>query len=356
MAGYSTNGQAIQGPGLGWNGDYYNTNTKQLQNTAPSYLNTNVLGASTGSGGSNGGNTGGNTGGQQPPMSNVPQPDNAAIDSAFSEANNYLNDLYNSTMSNKGNFMNTYTAPYESQRPMFEQAKNTGLNQIETQKTQAKQNSANVLDEARRLYSELVKGGTQRFGGTSSAGEFYQGYLGKQLMQNQGQIEGQLTNNMQALAAKAQEINDGYNANIKQLEIQLAGAKSQAETAFMNQINQINAMKAQTAQDKANAKLQALQNYRNTVASYQQQAYQAQQQLWLTTQQQTVQLANAAKQFSTNATTPANQVDYNQFSAYTPTQDNTQTTPSVTGYVNYNKKPMSTALPVLTDYNYQATA
>lgn len=275
---------------------------------------------------------------QAPQAPTVGQPDYGAIDSAYNQSNDYLNNLYNETANSKDSFINQYTAPYEAQRPLLEQARTSGLAQTETQKGQARVQAENVLDEARRLYSELTKSGTQRFGGANSAGQFYQGYLGKELLRQQGGVENQLGSNLQAISQKQQEIESGYQAGIQKLQTELAGVKSQAENLFMQKLQQINGMRNELNQNKAQLKLQALQDYRNTINSYQQQAYTLQNQLYAQAQQAAMNLRSAYDQYATQAQQGATQGAYTPPSYYTPTATTSTQTVAPTGYVNYNKK------------------
>jgi hypothetical protein len=199
-----------------------------------------------------------------------------------------------------------------------------------------------VLDAARRTYGELSKGGKQKFGGSSSAGQFYGDYLGGKLLENQGQANATLGTNLQSINDYRNQIQTQYQTTMKQIDDQVAAAKAQAETQFNNLLLQINSMKVQSAQDKANAKLQALQGYRNQVNALQQQAYQAQLQVDTWAKQQTISLANQAQQFTQAASTAPTQYTAPSLVASVPNStSNYSSSVSPTGYVSLNKKDQS---------------
>lgn len=201
-----------------------------------------------------------------PPTGNAPSaPDYSEIDRVYGDVTDQINN-WASSLPSLDTITNSFVQPYEDNRPLLEGAKTQGLNLNQQQRGEAQGSAQNALSEATRLYNEMKQGGVQRFGQSNSAGQFYNDYLGKSLMQNQGNIQNTLGSNLRALDTAKQDIYTKYQTGVQQLESQIAQAKTQAQLAFQNQLAQVNQTRVGAAQDKSAQKLAALQNYRQTLA------------------------------------------------------------------------------------------
>lgn len=135
----------------------------------------------------------------------------------------------------------------------------TGFNQ---QIEQGAMRKEDAMSSAVRLYNELMRGGQQRFGGASSAGEAYQTLGAQELQRNAG------------------EINQGFEGFVQQVETARTNARQQYETArreldfeesrLINDVNrqfreQLNAINAKKSEIKDAERTEALYNLRNQV-------------------------------------------------------------------------------------------
>lgn len=183
------------------------------------------------------------------------------VDQAYGEANGIYDQMYNNAVNNKQNYIDSLTSGYDALRPDIQSGYDTGVNQINQQRGQNDLQAANAIDAAKQQYQELVSGNRNRFG-ANSAGEFANAFTGRQYQQNVGQAQQTQGQNSQALNSKLTDLTTNYNANIQKLNYQKATAIQQAQQAFQDRLDQINQMKGQLAQNKAQLKLQALQELR----------------------------------------------------------------------------------------------
>lgn len=314
----------------------YGTASYQGTNTTPvqSYLGNNTLGAKT----SNTGGSGGMASLPPPPTGNTPSaPDYSQIDQLYGDVTNSINDWAGSLPS-LDTITNSFVQPYEANRSGLEGAKTQGLNLNQQQRGEAQGSAQNALSEATRLYNEMKQGGVQRFGQSNSAGQFYNDYLGKSLMQNQGNIQNTLGSNIRSLDTAKQDIYTKYQTGVQQLDSQIAQAKTQAQLAFQNQLAQVNQAKVGAAQDKSAQKLSALQNYRQTLAQLDAQATAFKQNLYAQAMSGLQGVQQYVAQLQAQSGTPVNL--QNMMSPYMPAIGGStagqQTTPFITG--NAGKK------------------
>ena len=136
-----------------------------------------------------------------------------------------------------------------------------------------------ALTSATRLYDELQRGGQQRFGGASSAGEAYQTLTAVEQQRKQGTIQTQFETAMQKVGELKANLKSKFMLAIKELEVQKNEALGQAKLSFDDGIRQIQAAKNQIASDRATASLNLLQDLRNKVYQINLQSLQFKQQL-----------------------------------------------------------------------------
>jgi len=166
----------------------------------------------------------------------------------------------------------------EEQRVLGQQ-KASGIGQVELQEKEGGARRADALADASRIYNELLRGGQQRYGGASSAGEAYKAIGGQQLQRNRAGIMQQYNQFMQQAAFARQDIQRKYSIALQNLQSQKTRAMSQIRMAFDSKLSEINAMKAEAESDKANMRLSALQDLRNQAFQLQLVSAQQEQQL-----------------------------------------------------------------------------
>lgn len=257
------------------------------------------------------------------------------VNQAYAPAAQYYDQIYNDTVAGKQNYLNQYSGLYDAQRPGLDAAYQSGVQQNQGQQQQVQQQETSAIDSARRLFNELQQGVQQRFGGSNSAGEFANAFYGRQLQQNMGNIQNTTGQNVKSLMDQATSLKTQYDANVKELETRKASALAQAQDSFQQRLDSINAARGELEQNKAQLKLQALQDYKNTINQVTMNAQNFAQSLYAAQQQQSAQLANTIAAYQTYSGQPVNlssigQLQYNQMGTGGGFQS-----ASPTGYLSY---------------------
>jgi len=256
-----------------------------------------------------GGSKGGSAGTQAPTSNYMGSGMNqdqymAEINNAYNSSYDALNKQYDTTMAGQQNFYDQFTQPYEAQKPLLEQAYTSGVNLNKQQQNTNSQNALNQTDQSRRLYNELSQGVHQRFGGANSAGEFANAFYGREFQRQMGGIQNTQGQNQQALLSKLQDIQGEHDAKLQSLEMQKQAALAQAKDAFQQRLDAINNARSVLDQNKAQLKLQALQEFRQRAYQVQDQANQLAQQLQLIHAQAGAALGSQVNAFGNSANTP----------------------------------------------------
>lgn len=223
------------------------------------------------------------------------------VDSAYNESYNILGDIERGVRANEQNLYDTATKPYDAQRPLVDQQYQQNVATNRTQQETERFNEQNALASARRLFNELNQGVRQRFGGANSAGDFANEFYGREFARNTGNIQQTAGQNIKALTDQATQMKEKYDGMIQNLELQKQTALAQARDEFSRRIQEINNTRLGLAQNKAQLKLQALQELRTRAYQIQDQATQYMQQLGMMREQVNLQtqqqLAQAGQQF-----------------------------------------------------------
>jgi len=157
----------------------------------------------------------------------------------------------------------TITEGYDVQKPILQQQAQTGLENVAMQKEQTRAGRETALAGARRQYEETMQRSQQLFGGVggSSAGQATAEYLGAQTQRSMGQARQQSEQALLQLGATEREINTNLTNKLAELEVNKTRAITQDRDVFRQEINTIKNQKGVLAINKANAQIQALQDF-----------------------------------------------------------------------------------------------
>lgn len=136
---------------------------------------------------------------------------------------------------------------------------------IDTQQRQGEQRAEDAITGARRLFSELSRGGRQRFGGSSSAGEAYQTLGATEFQRNRGNIAQQAAEFGQQIANARISLRERTEQAVNAIKNQTARQMNEARRAFQDRLLEISRLRAESESAKAERRLQALQDLRNQV-------------------------------------------------------------------------------------------
>jgi len=237
--------------------------------TLPSALRPNVQ-VATGSVLDTSTSNGGTSGGSQPVQQEQPQEDpqeriRREVEAIYSPLMNYLNQAESAV-----------TSEYQRYVPELEQQYATSLSNIENQKTQGERELAaqeqaagtrkeDALTAARRLYDELRRGGLQRFGGASSAGQAFTELTAQEQQRQSGNIWQAFQQTLDNLNKYKANLLDNFAQAQKELELAKTSALNQAYGDYQNRLQEIRAKKGETESAKAQTALEALNNLRNQI-------------------------------------------------------------------------------------------
>ena len=107
------------------------------------------------------------------------QPDNGQeqylreVGQTFDQGNRYLDQSQASLEAGKNDFINQFTGQFNAQKPLLQNARDTGLQQIDQNRQSEQAREQSALSAARNLYNELSQAGRSTFGSgaLSSAGQ-----------------------------------------------------------------------------------------------------------------------------------------------------------------------------------------
>jgi hypothetical protein len=157
----------------------------------------------------------------------------------------------------------------------------SGMRELTGQEAAAGTRKEDALTSATRLYDELKRGGQQRFGGSSSAGEAYQTLTATEQQRRQGTIQTAYETAMQQVGQFKANLQDKYQTAVKEVTLQTQQAITDAQSQFRDALQSIRNAQSAAQSDKATASMNLLQDLRNKVYTINQQSLQFAQQLAL---------------------------------------------------------------------------
>lgn len=213
-------------------------------------------------------------------------PSEADLNAVYEPTMNYLNQAEAQVRADQPMILDTVMKAAESAFAELSGNKQKNLGTIQENTVKAGQRKEDALSAARRLFDELRKGYSQRFGGASSAGQAANEIAAVEQQRQQGGVQRDYGTTIRQIEQSKQQLEQDYQAGTAKIQEVKSLALQQAQTDFTNKLLQIQAQRAQTEAQKAAAKLQALTDLRNQAWQIQQQAIQNQQQLDLMYKQQ----------------------------------------------------------------------
>ena len=207
---------------------------------------------------------------QPQPQQNQPQEDpmekiRREVESIYAPLMNYYNQAEASITSEYERYKPELEQQYATSLSKLQTEKERGERELQTQQEAALQRREDALSAARRLYDELRRGGLQRFGGASSAGQAFTELTNVEQQRQAGNIWSLYQQAENQIARYKANLIDQFNQAQKELELAKTSALNQAYSDYQNRLNQIRAMKAQTQSAKAQMALEALYTLRNQV-------------------------------------------------------------------------------------------
>lgn len=197
--------------------------------------------------------------------SSGPSPEQQLLDSAFNAQNDYLNQAEGAIKGAQPGILQGINQGTDTALTNLGASNTAAMGQIDQSQQAGEQRKQDALVAARRLYNELVMGGQQRFGGSSSAGEAYGALTGRELQRNTAQTNTDFSTFMGQVQTAKTNLQTQYENGLRTLEQQRQDALRQAERDYQDKLLSIASDRSQAAGAKANSQLQLLQQLRNNV-------------------------------------------------------------------------------------------
>jgi len=201
------------------------------------------------------------------------------LDQIFSPVFSSLQGQEQTLGANQVGALNDINSQYGASAASLGQQKTEGMAGLATQEQQAGTRKEDALSSATRLYNELQRGGQQRFGGASSAGEAFQSLTAQEQQRRQGDIQGAYESAMQQVGQFKATLQDKFAVSMKELEAQKNSTINDVQSQFRDALQQIRSATNQAQSDKATASMNLLQDLRNKVFTINQQIISFAQQL-----------------------------------------------------------------------------
>jgi hypothetical protein len=154
---------------------------------------------------------------------------------------------------------------YSSSLTSIGNERTSGQGQLALQEKAVGGAKENALTSATRLYNELARGGMQRFGGASSAGEAFQTLTAQEQQRRQGTIYSEYSTAMDKIGQYKSDLEGKYQTALTQLETQKQSALDQSKRDFNDALQAIQTQTSIAESDKAITTLNTLQDYRNKI-------------------------------------------------------------------------------------------
>ena len=152
------------------------------------------------------------------------------------------------------------------------QTKQSSLEQLGSNAITARQQQEQALNEARALYNELTRAGSQRFGGLSGASQYANSIIGAEQQRQMGKTRQSTMDTLRNIDAQKVQVEQNYQTKMQELQVQKSSAIREANNNFSSALSVINADRTTAANEKAMAKMNLLKEYKTQLFNIQSQA------------------------------------------------------------------------------------
>jgi hypothetical protein len=249
-----------------------------------------VLGATTGGGGSNTQNTPQN----EPPAPTEPSAEQREVDNAYRSAMDYLGQAESMIKGLQPQLERSITDTYTANQTLADTQKGQSERQIGSEKEGVNTRLQNAITAARQALSESLMGGKQRFGAGSNIYKALGEYGTTKFQQAAGSARDVAERSLSQLNESWQSLQENYTQQMQSLNAWRTQTMAQLQSELQDKLLNINSQRRETEQNKSIQRIQILQDMRNRADAIKNQAWTFQQNLEMQRQ-------NYAQQFSTQA-------------------------------------------------------
>ena len=243
------------------------------------------------------------------------------VDGVYGESYGYLDNVEGQLRQDFPNVLQEAESQFKTNTSMLGNQRQSGLNQLQGQEETTQNRQMDALAEARRLYDSLMRGYNQRFGGATSAGGAASEIAAVEQQRQQGGINRDARQTMRQIEVARGEVENNYQTGLLQLEQQKQTALNQANRDFQNKLLEVNRMRSELGQNKAQMRLQALQELRAQAFQIEAENRQFAKQLEMMKRESEISLQNYARQLQMSGQGSQGAVNNFMGQQYAPTQD-----------------------------------
>jgi hypothetical protein len=227
---------------------------------------------------------------------------NAQLDAAYNPAMSALDAL---EAQYKQEFPTSQQSVEQSYAPVvseMQNAQNTQIAGIGSQRTKGKAQESSEIAKARRRYNELMQNSNAMYGGTSSIAQGSQELLGRTTQEQMGGIDQSYGSYYRDLDTEEKNANDFFANKKVDLEKEKQLKLQELKNAFDQSLRQINTQRTGLQSEKAAKRLEALQQYSMAAqqAKYDAQVFNSKLEQWKTMKDQ---MLTQAKQYQAKSIT-----------------------------------------------------
>ena len=201
------------------------------------------------------------------------------MDEIFAPQEAYLSQVESQLRGDLPTYQKEAETNYNANKGQLDTSKNTTMADIAGQETTGQRKYEDAATAARRLFNEQQMGISQRFGGSSSAGEAGRAILGQEQQRQLGQNQRSNIDFQAQVGRQRQAVEDSYKSSLLGLEQQKQTALVAIQRDFQAKLMEIANNRAQLASAKAQARVQAVMDLRNKTFAVQMQNMQFKQAL-----------------------------------------------------------------------------
>lgn len=148
-------------------------------------------------------------------------------------------------------------------RQQLSQGREAQANLLGQQKQRVSQTGQRQTADQRRLFQELTQANQQRFGGASSAGQAASELQGREFQRSVSGIQQNVQQGLQEIGNQLAQVENEYQMGLQQIQVNTQQAINDINRRFQDKLLEINQQRAATEEAKQQARLSALQEYRN---------------------------------------------------------------------------------------------
>lgn len=191
--------------------------------------------------------------------------DQAMIDAAYQEIISPLDQARERVLAQRPGLLQEAEQAYNLYKQQVGASQERGQQALGAQDIEAERRRQLGTDLSRRLYNDLLRGGVQRFGGATSAGEGYKDLLGVEQQRSSSQRFQEYSNAKREIETQMFNLNRDTEMQMMQVENNFQAAKNQIERDISDRISEIDTRKGMALQEKQLAKLNVLQAMRANI-------------------------------------------------------------------------------------------